>query len=510
MWESLEADIIIAAKVRIRRHERYAQWVSDENKRRARRENGATGAVLLKTPSLWERGSAFNPYKVHSSAGRLASGIRSAIVERRYKPLSPEIIKLDKPGGGSRALSVLSIADEAVSRRLMKSLLRRNQASFNGRSYAYREDRGPHDAVEYVAKSWSGTNRIFVAQYDFSKFFDKVSHKYLLHALDEHGIRRTRLEQYLIQEFLRIPVYDEREEKLLDRASGLPQGTSISLFLANVAATELDNLLERRALNFARYADDTVIWSESYDEISRAADILHHFASKAGTPINLEKSPGIQLLVQSSRSATEFTSIQSTDYLGHTISSSGVSISDARVREIKRRIRQLIYSNLLRAPLRGRQDMGRITANDRDYVAYIWQVRRYLYGGLSERDLRRYHGGYVPPRSFKGLMAFYPSVDNYQQLRALDGWMLNQTILALKRRADILGLSGVLPSPHGLAGDKLLKLEVPSSRTGNPIDLRFPSFLRMARVIRSAVEANGFDVLSGRPDVYNYSAELIG
>jgi len=39
------------------------------------------------------------------------------------------------------------------------------------------------------------------------------------------------------------------------RERGIPQGTSISLFLANVAPWDLDRSLERLGVSFVRYAD---------------------------------------------------------------------------------------------------------------------------------------------------------------------------------------------------------------------------------------------------------------
>jgi hypothetical protein len=49
--------------------------------------------------------------------------------------------------------------------------------------------------------------------------------------------------------------------KPLSQGFGIPQGTSISLFLANVAAYALDRRLETLGVGFVRYADDTIIWS---------------------------------------------------------------------------------------------------------------------------------------------------------------------------------------------------------------------------------------------------------
>ena len=63
---------------------------------------------------------------------------------------------------------------------------------------------------------------------------------------------------------------------------GIPQGTSVSLILANLAATRLDQRLERIGVGFARYADDTLIWGDSYNRICEAVEILTEEARTMG------------------------------------------------------------------------------------------------------------------------------------------------------------------------------------------------------------------------------------
>src|SRR5689334_20583816 len=74
---------------------------------------------------------------------------------------------------------------------------------------------------------------------------------------------------------------------------GVPQGTAISMFLANVACYELDKNIERKGALFARFSDDSAIICDSYSTADECAKLMHAHGSKSGTVINFEKSEGI-------------------------------------------------------------------------------------------------------------------------------------------------------------------------------------------------------------------------
>lgn len=49
---------------------------------------------------------------------------------------------------------------------------------------------------------------------------------------------------------------------------------------------KIDKTLEKSGLKFARYADDTVIWSPDYAAICKSFTIINDFSKEAGVPIN--------------------------------------------------------------------------------------------------------------------------------------------------------------------------------------------------------------------------------
>lgn len=509
MWMELEKEVYAAAERLIREHELHAKTVHDENVRRHRRSTGTPETMDLRRPETWKLDKGFNPYIVRARSRTIAHSIALQLRNRTYTPRPPAGFRIPKPSGGERVVTSFRIADEVVSRLLLRSLTKKNLPQINARAYAYRPDRGAHDAITYIRTEMRREHRLYIAEYDFSKFFDSVNHDALLDVLDRMEIRRTRLEQYLIEKFLRSPepsigCYTPVDERPV-RKVGLPQGTSLSLFLANVAASELDRSLERLGVGFVRYADDTLIWSPDYGRIGEAVSTLYGAAEHMGVPINAEKSEGIRLLVGDETARGEIKTTKRIEYLGHTIGLRTVGIKKESLDRIKKRIDELLFNNLLREPLAGTQERGRLTDVDRDYVTLIWQLRRYLYGSLSEKEVRRFQNGGIPPMSFEGVMAFFPLVDDYEQLLSLDSWMSTRVWLVMRKRARLLRDAKLpCPPPHGLDKNGLIGFQSPSARTGQLVDLRMPSSHRISRVIRTAIRTHGTGVLMGQESLYLY------
>jgi len=510
VWYHLEEEILRSAGRRISEFETYSRAVRDENARRLRRTTGRPPILRVKRPETWELGPGHDPFHVRSKSASIAHAVRQRLKTGTYEPRRPAGFFVSKPGGGHRLVSSFEIVDEVVSLRLFRSLMKKNRAFFSARAYAYRNDRSPHDAITHVAQEFGMEQRVFVAEYDFTKFFDRISHEHLFKTIEDYRLSITPLEKRLLSAFLRTsePFVDAvgRSEGARRRIGGIPQGTSVSLFLANLAASGLDRSLERLSVGFVRYADDTLVWRHSYSEITEAVDALHAEAARIGSPINMLKSEGVRLLVPEGTSDVEMRSTPKVAYLGHEISLRQISLKPASVRRLKTRVQQLIFANLVREPISGTQNLSRLTDLDRDYVTFIWQLRRYLYGPLSEVQVRRFQHGGVPAMTFQGAMSYFPLVNDTVQLREFDTWLASQVWLAVRKRQKILmPLTSRRPLPWNLDRLNLIHLTTVSSTTGAPVDLRLPSLGRIARAIQVGVETHGLGVVDGAQDPYLYT-----
>ncbi|MFU8947901.1 reverse transcriptase domain-containing protein [Mycetocola zhadangensis] len=510
MWGRLSEELRETAQRRVLEHERYRQVIRDENNRRRRRTTAPLLELDVQLPETWKMDTGYDPFHVRARHRSIAYSVTQELRNGSYRPARPAGFEIAKASGGTRIISQFRVVDEVISLRLFRSLMDKNRSLLSARAYAYRHDLSPHDALAHISREFAREQRVFVAEYDFSKFFDTISHDYLRSAIDALGLRVTPLERRLIDAFLSVPkpylTPAEKGAAVDPRVVGIPQGTSLSLFLANVAAAELDRSLERLGVGFVRYADDTLIWSHTYSEISEAVDALHAASAGIGSEINLEKSSGVRLLLPQGTGKAEMSYTHSVPYLGHDIGLRRLSMKSTAVERLKTRINELIFANLLREPLRGTQSFARLSGtNDKDYVTYVWQLRRYLYGSLSENQVRRFQHGAIPGMSFEGAMSYFPLVDDDAQLAEIDAWIASQAWLAVRKRERLLKprLKRSI-QPWGLSKEELIGLTVTSATSHDPVDLRMPSVRRISRAIRQGVEAHGLRVVRNLQDPYLY------
>lgn len=82
---------------------------------------------------------------------------------------------VSKDDGTRRKLNIFPLPDAALSTIVYKSLLHKNLPRLSSYAYGYRDDRTAHDAVHHIFNEWKRCDRVYVAEYDFSKFFDLLS-----------------------------------------------------------------------------------------------------------------------------------------------------------------------------------------------------------------------------------------------------------------------------------------------------------------------------------------------
>jgi RNA-directed DNA polymerase len=497
MRAQLHATLLEECNKHIHRYFSYIRELNDYAERKSKRE----GISFKKTIILrkwWNLDPQFNPFKVRTTK-RLtvyAHTLSLKLRRNRYKPKPALIRRMRKADGSFRELNIFQLPDAALSRLVYKSLLKKNLPRLSGYAFAYREDRTPHDAVNEIFSEWKNLDRVYVAEYDFSKFFDKISHAYIWQTLREHNFIVSREEQNAIHAFLNCTAceFNTYPGKAKERKCGIPQGTSISLFLANVACWELDRHLERLGVGFCRYADDTVVWSRDYDRVVKAYYIIDECSKRMGVPINLVKSHGIRL-VSRAPMKTEIESKTSVDYLGYGISLSHISISNKRVAKIKSRISYLIYQNLIQPlSVKGIFNVGRLApAIDLDYLTALRQIRYYLYGGLTEEKLRRFIAGKIPSLRFRGVMSYYPIVTHISQLAKVDGWLAYTLKQSLRLRKHLWSSRGIssLPGPTPDWINEVDDLTAGTLPNGTSVDLNIPRFTLINSAMRLAIVQKG-------------------
>jgi hypothetical protein len=301
-----------------------ACYVRQKRRQEYQKVTGVTAKPVSGRMAIWDLGDQFNPYFVKKHTDTYSRRLAKVIAANSYEPRPCLNIEIPKESGKKRIISQYTVVDAALSCWVYESLLKRNLAKLSKFAFAFRRDLNSTDAVEMIAKRIRGKVRTFCVEIDFRNCFDAIDHKYLMQILD-FNFNISPQERHMITAFLKGRYARGREQYekgvFKPRLSGIPQGSTISLFLANAVFYELDKALENLNVTFARYADDILVLSDTYDTANGAAQLIADFSSKSGIPINFGKSGGISLI---SPISGEIKTKPHFDFLGYQISTNEV------------------------------------------------------------------------------------------------------------------------------------------------------------------------------------------
>jgi RNA-directed DNA polymerase len=168
------------------------------------------------------------------------------------------------------------------------------EADFVGFSYGFRPGRRQHDALDALAVGITGTSVNYIVDADVEKFFDRLSHHWLMRFL-EHRLGDPRILR-LIRKWLKAGVM---EEGVVTQAeTGTPQGAVISPLLANVYlhyvfdlwAQQWRHRHARGNMIVVRYADDSVVGFERLDDAERFLSEMRARMEQFGLSVHPHKT----------------------------------------------------------------------------------------------------------------------------------------------------------------------------------------------------------------------------
>ena len=204
-----------------------------------------------------------------------------------YEPKPVRRVEIPKPGGsGVRLLGVPCIRDRVVQATLKLLLEPMLDPCFSSNSYGFRPGRNQRQAVE-AAREIVRRGKGYVVDIDLSKFFDRVHHDRLIARLKRliDDTRILRIIGMTLRSGVMVAGVVETTEE------GTTQGSPLSPLLSNVVLDELDKELERRGLEFCRFADDCNIFVGSKKAADRVMSSVSAFIEKKlRLEVNQEKS----------------------------------------------------------------------------------------------------------------------------------------------------------------------------------------------------------------------------
>ena len=438
MEELIRKTIKAEAKNRLWKHFEKVRTVQYYRKKFASRTGQPADIPKPKLPKQWSFHKHFDPAYCTKHSRFIAKGLWSALQNGTYQPAPSFRVSIPKPSGGFRDLDVFSIPDAAVAKIFHENLRERNAKIFSDSSFAYQIGKTPLDAIVKL-KSILQYDTIFISKYDFSQYFDSISHDYIDTLLEKTGpILTTKMERQIIKAVIEHRYETETEKGV--RKKGVPQGHSLSLFIANAAAHPLDIQLSTLNGTFARFADDSVVVNTSYEDALKTAEAYHQFSRSSGVAINEAKSSGIRMLAGSFKEM-EMRQLSHFDFLSYKFSREGLYLSDRAIAAIKRRCSRIIYNQLLLHLRRTEKiNPARIGEGFRDWdlVSCVNELRSYIYGGISQESIDSYLAGLLKFKNISGPTSYYCLVEDSQQFRALDGWLLDCVQRAYKQRLGLV------------------------------------------------------------------------
>ncbi|WP_297471239.1 reverse transcriptase domain-containing protein, partial [Acidithiobacillus sp.] len=127
-------------------------------------------------------GVSWTDYEEHLEAN--LTDLHKRIHSNAYRAQPSRRQYIPKPDGQQRPLGIAALEDKIVQRAMVAVLNAIYEHDFMGFSYGFRPGRGQHDALDALAVGIMRTKVNWILDADVRRFFDSVSHDWLIRFLE--------------------------------------------------------------------------------------------------------------------------------------------------------------------------------------------------------------------------------------------------------------------------------------------------------------------------------------
>lgn len=307
-----------------------------------------------------------------------------------------------------RVLYIYPWEERLVDLLLYRMLNHRLDPWFSKNSYAYRlNGLGINNCQKKISTALKTAIRpLFIMKRDFADYFNSIDHHRLLEKLEQLIDADDFLFRLLSQ---RIAFLYEKDGRTAKAVKGVPFGTAIACCFANIYLTELDQLLEKIPdLNYFRYSDDILMFSEQVDAVRRAKDIFSDYCARFNLADKENRRQDF-VLSPSGKSVDDFSGAAKFKHLGLEYRADGsIGLSRDKARKIR---------NIFRYALKKKKSkLGRIRgmAGKINFVVAVFKDA--IENGIRNVAIIDY---------------YLRHVDDENQLKLLDRWMAEEALAVI-------------------------------------------------------------------------------